>query len=454
MITTPVFTRMMSAGEYGQLNVFHSWMGIISIFVTLNLFYGVYEQGLVKFSEERRIFSSSLQGLTLTLTAAWTVIYFVFRSFWNSLFSLTTVQMTAMLVLIWTTAAYTFWAAEQRVLYKYRELAAVTVCASAAEPILGIVLVANSEDKATARIISMAAVQIAAYTGLFVIQMARGKKFCSPKFWKYAVCFNLPLVPHYLSQTVLSSSDRIMIKEMSGESAAGIYGLAYSLALIVMMFNTALMQTIGPWAYQKIKDKRESEIAPVGYTTLIMIALLNLALITFAPEAVRIFAPEEYYAAIWVIPPVAMSGFFIYTYSLFSSFAFYYEKTKIIMLSGVLAALANVGLNYIFIQRLGYIAAGYTTLICYMTYSAGHFALMRKVCREFCGGRCPYSLKKIALITVPFLAAGFLIMFTYNYIVVRYAIAASAVIAVIVKRKAVADTIRGLMEIKKSTKGK
>lgn len=454
MITTPVFTRLLSTAEYGQLNVFNSWMGIISIFITLNLFYGVYEQGLVKFSDERKEFSSSLQGLTLLLTVVWTVIYFTFRDFWNSVFSLTTVQMTAMLLLIWTTAAYTFWAAEQRVLYKYRELVAVTMCASIAEPLLGIVLVTHVEDKATARIFSMTAVQVAAYTGLFVIQMVRGKKICSPNFWKYAVCFNLPLIPHYLSQTVLNSSDRIMIKEMAGESEAGVYGLAYSLALIVMIFNSALMQTIGPWAYQKIKDKREPEIAPIGYTTLIMIALLNLVLITFAPEVVRIFAPEEYYAAIWIIPPVAMSGYFIYTYSLYSSFAFYYEKTKIIMLSGVLAALANVGLNYIFIKQCGYMAAGYTTLICYIVYSAGHFALMKKVCGEFCGGRCPYSIKKIMMITIPFLASGFLIMFTYNYTVIRYGIAAAAVIMAVIKRKTISDTVKRIMTIKKSTEGK
>lgn len=450
MITTPIFTRLLNTAEYGQLNVFNSWTGILLIFITLNLFYAFYEQGLIKYSDERAVFSSSMQGLTLLLVSFWALIYFIFCDFWNSIFSLTTVQMSAMLVIIWTTAVYTFWAAEQRALYKYSALVIVTVCTSLAEPILGIIFINLSEDKATARILSLTVVQFAAYSGLFAIQMIRGKKFCSLKFWKAAVCFNLPLIPHYLSEAVLSGSDRIMIKNMVGESEAGIYGLAYSLALVTLIFNSALVQTICPWAYQKIKDKKENEIAPIGYSTLIMIAVINLVLIVFAPEAVRIFAPEEYYAAIWVVPPVAMSGFFIYAFSQFSFFAFYYEKTKIIMFAGVLAALANLGLNYIFIDKFGYIAAGYTTLICYMLYAAGHYVLMKKTCKDFCGGRCPYSLKTIAPIAAVFLASGFLIMFTYNYIIIRYSIAAAAIIAAVVKRKAIAASVQRLLAIKKS----
>ena len=87
-ITTPIFTRLLTTEEYGQYGAFNSWLGIITIFVTLNLFYGVYTQGLVKYEEQRAVYSSSLQGLTLTLCLVWTAVYLVKRDFWNSLFSL------------------------------------------------------------------------------------------------------------------------------------------------------------------------------------------------------------------------------------------------------------------------------------------------------------------------------------------------------------------------------
>jgi O-antigen/teichoic acid export membrane protein len=100
VITTPIFTRLLSTAEYGQYSVFDSWLKIVTIFVSLHLYSGVYIQGLVKFSDDRKRYSSSLQGLTLLLCVGWTVVYLLFHEYWNRLFTLTTVQMLAMLVMI------------------------------------------------------------------------------------------------------------------------------------------------------------------------------------------------------------------------------------------------------------------------------------------------------------------------------------------------------------------
>lgn len=442
MVTTPIFTRLLNTSEYGQFGVFNSWLGIVNIFVSLNLSYGVYTQGLIKFDKERNVFSSSLQGLTLTLVSVWTIIYLLFHNFWNQLFSLTTVQMLAMLVMIWTTSVFNFWAREQRVFYKYKQLVILTLITSVAKTIVGIFSVTHSADKVTAYILSLVIVELIAYTWLFFNQMSRGKVFFSKIFWRYALFFNIPLVPHYLSQTVLNSADRIMIQNMVGYSKAGIYNLSYSLSLIMTLFNTALTQTLSPWLYQKIKDKREKEIAPVAYTTLIFIASVNIMLILLAPEAVAIFAPKEYYEAIWIIPPVAMSVFFMYSYDLFAKFAFYYEKTNFLMIASVLGAALNVFLNYIYIQRFGYIAAGYTTLVCYIFYTVAHYLFMRKVCRQYCDGEYPYETRKILIIAITFLMIGFGLMLTYNYPIVRYGILFLIVIVLFIKRKQITERIK------------
>lgn len=449
MITTPIFTRIMSTSEYGQFGVFNSWYGIITIFVALGLTAGVHTQGLIKYDKEREVFSSSLQGLTVSLIFVWLIIYVCFMRFWNTLFDLTTIQMLSMFIIIWTTAVFSFWANEQRVTYSYKTLVIVTIISSIMKPTIEIVLVLISYDKATARIIGWVVADLLTFSWMFVAQMKRGKLFYSKRFWLYALGFNIPLVPHYLSQTVLNSADRIMIERMVGDSESGIYNLAYSLSLIMMLFNTALTQTISPWMYQKIKDRRGKEIAPIAYVTLILIAVVNLMLILLAPEAVAVFAPKEYYEAIWVIPPVAMSVYFMYAYDLFAKFAFYYEKTKAIMTASVLGALLNLVLNYIFIKRFGYIAAGYTTLVCFMVYSIAHYVFMRKVCRDCCDGEYPYDTRRVLVITVPFLAAGFVIMSTYNYPVIRYGLVGVAIIAAIIMRKKIIAVVKNIMSLKK-----
>lgn len=449
-ITTPIFTRILTTAEYGQYNVFNSWMGIIAVIVTLNLSSGVYIQGLVKFDDRKNEYTSTLQGLTITLVCAWLSVYLVFRNFWNNLFSLTTTQILLMFVIIWTTAVITFWSAEQRVEFKYKKLVAITVAVSIMRPLLSIILIRISDDKVTARILGIAIVDILAYTGLFIVQMKRGKKFFSKESWKYVLAFNLPLIPHYLSNTVLNSSDRIMINSMIGSSEAGIYSLAYSVSMIMSMFNQALTQTIEPWLYKKMKEKRIDEIPGVAYPAFILIAIVNLLLMAFAPEIVAIFAPADYYDAIYVIPPVAMSVYFIFVYYFFVTFEFYYEKTRYITIATLSSAVLNVLLNYIFIKIFGYYAAGYTTLICFMLYAGFHYILMNRIVKKENGSdEKVYNIKYLLLITGAFMGLGFLFLFTYSYPVLRYALLALIVIALIIKRDFVKQTIRRLIDMRK-----
>ncbi len=449
-ITTPIFTRILTTTEYGQYNVFNSWMGIISVIVTLNLSSGVYIQGLVKFDNRKNEYTSTLQGLTITLVCAWLGIYLVFRNFWNNLFSLTTTQMLLMFIIIWTTAVITFWSAEQRVEFKYKKLVAITVAVSILRPLLSIILIRISDDKVTARILGIAIVDILAYTGLFIAQMKRGRKFFSKESWKYVLAFNLPLIPHYLSNTVLNSSDRIMINNMIGSSEAGIYSLAYSVSMIMSIFNQALTQTIEPWLYKKMKENRIDEIPGVAYPAFILIAIVNLLLIAFAPEVIAIFAPADYYDAIYVIPPVAMSVYFIFVYYFFVTFEFYYEKTRYITIATLSSAALNILLNYVFIKRFGYYAAGYTTLICFMLYAGFHYILMNRIVKKENGADTKvYDIKYLLLITGVFMGLGFLLLFTYGYPVLRYALLALIIIALVIKRDFVKQTIRRLMDLRK-----
>lgn len=449
-ITVPIFTRLLSTEEYGKYNVYNSWLGIVSVIVTLNLCFGVYYQGLVKFEKEKKEYSSSLQGLCLTLVLIWTFIYFVFHNFFNSLFSMTTMQMICMLTMCWTSAVFNFWSAEQRNDYKYKKLLIITVAVTFAKPILGIILVLNSDDKATARIFGLAVVELIAYIGLFFSQMHKGKTFFSFKIWKYALAFAVPLVPHYLSTVVLSSSDRIMIEKMIGLSEAGIYSLAYSVSQIMMIFNTALIQTTEPWLYKKIKNKQIKEISSVSMPMMIFVAGINIVLIAFAPEIIHIFSPSEYHDSIYVIPPVVMSVYFIFLYSFFVSFEFYYEKKKYITAATCVGALFNIILNYIFINIFGYYAAGYTTLICYVIYAVCHYIFMRKICKDYLDNANPYDLKKTLLISSVFLIIGFLFLFTYKNIWLRYGLIIILIVIAVIKHNLIINFIKKFIEMKKS----
>lgn len=448
-ITTPIFTRILTSEEYGQFGVFNSWMNIISPIVCLNLASGVFSQGLVKFEDNRKRFASSLQGLCLTLVLLWSIIYIAGRDFWNKLFSLNTIQGIAMMIMIWSTCAFSFWSLTERVDFKYKKIVLLTVLVSVIQPIFCIYLILKSDDKVTARILGITITQLCLYVPTFIIQMIKGKSFFSKKYWLYAIRFNLPLLPHYLSMYVLSSSDRIMISNMVGDAQAGIYNLAHSLALIMTMLNTALLQTIEPWIYRKLKEKRAMDIAKVAYPCFIGVAVVNFLVIVFAPELIAIFAPDEYKEAVWVIPGLALSVYFMFLYTFFATFEFYYEKKAYIVGATMSGAVLNIILNYVFIQKFGYIAAGYTTLFSYIMFAVLHYYFGIRVCKDHLDNIKPYNLRIVLGISIGALISGLSMVFVYPYTLIRYIIIFCLSLLILIKRKKIIKSVNVILETKK-----
>ena len=243
-LTTPIFTRLLSTGEYGDYGTFNSWLEIITIFATLRLGFGVFMQGCVKFEEDRARFASALLSLATTWWAGALVIYCLFHNFWNRLFGLNTFEMGCMFVMMLSTVAFNFWSVQKRVDFDYVPLVRLTVIVSLLKPVIGILAIMLFADhKVEARIGALALVELVCYAGLYVSMRRKSNVWYHRDYWKYALGFNIPLIPHFLSQTVLNHSDRIMIKSMVGKEAAGLYTLAYNISMIMTLVNTSVQNT-------------------------------------------------------------------------------------------------------------------------------------------------------------------------------------------------------------------
>lgn len=177
-----------------------------------------------------------------------------------------------------------------------------------------------------------------------------------------------------------------------------------------------------------------------------------MLLIAFAPELVAIFAPAEYYDAIWIIPPVAMGVYFMFAYTFFAVFEFYFEKTKYITFATLIGAMLNIVLNFYFIAIFGYYAAGYTTLVSYMVYAVFHFIFMKKICREYLSNIKMYDTKVLLIITGLFMSLGFLLLMTYQIIWARYGLILAGSLVLFIKRNRVTKYIKSLLAIKKQAK--
>jgi O-antigen/teichoic acid export membrane protein len=439
MITMPIFTRLLPTEDYGLFTIYQSWYSIVSIFVTLNLAGAVVNNGMIKYKNKRAEFISSLQGLSTTVTVSFFIVYFLNRSFWEKMFELPTSLMLVMFVQLLFEPAYLFWMQRNRFEFKYHNVVSVTLILAIVSPILGIIAVVTAKDKVFARVFSYAIVQICVGLIFYILQAYKGKKFFDKGYWKFALAFNLPLIPHYLSQNVLGQADRIMIGNMVGNSKAAIYSVAYTVASIMTLMINAINSSFIPSLYQNLDKKKYDKIEKGSFPLCIIIAIAVCGVMLIGPEVIRILASKEYAEAIYCIPPVAASIFFTYLYTLFINVEFYFEKTTYSMIVSVLGAILNVFLNYILIPKFGYIAAGYTTLVCYILFAVGHGCLCVSLKKMANIAQPLFSIHKIIVLSIVLLTYTVVINILYSYPTIRILTIIIAIVGAIFNYKKIME---------------
>ena len=201
------------------------------------------------------------------------------------------------------------------------------------------------------------------------------------------------------------------------------------------MFINAINSAITPWVYGNLKEKNIRAIRKQFSILLLLVATIISAVILVCPELVMIFGSEKYADAVYVIPPVAASVYFIFLYGVLSYPEFYYEETRFLMLASFGAAILNVILNIIFVKIFGFVAAGYTTLVCYIVYSLGHYLVGSKVLRKHTEESALVEKKTALGLSLYVITISIVGNFIVPYVWLRYAVIAILVIVVLVNYK-------------------
>ena len=445
-ITLPLFTRLLTTAQYGQVTIYGSWQGILTIFLTLNLAYGSFSTAMIKFEDDREGYISAVEGISVVLTVLFFIAYLPFHTQWNKLFELPTYIVCIMVAEILAANAIYIWNGKKRFEFKYKAVIAVTLAMSVLSPIIQYILVISNDEKGYARIIGAALVTIAVGGCFFAYNALKGKIFYKKSYWKYALGFNIPLLAYYLSQIIFNQSDRIMISHMVGKEKAAIYGVAYSLAMVLSFVLNAINNAYVPWLYGRIKKGKTIDNKKISLAIAAVMALLLLAIIWFAPEIIRIMAGRKYAEAVYVVPPVAISLLLLFYSQLFINVEFYYEEKKKLIWASIVAAIVNLVLNVIFISRFGFIAAAYTTLASYILFALCNYMAMKSMLKEKSVPDEGFNYKALAILLMLFISLSYIGVVAYKFLAARIVVAAMTLAVMIAKRNSFARLLRMLKE--------
>lgn len=427
-LTIPIFARLLESADYGMYNTYMAFEAIVYIFVGLALHVS-FKKAKYVFEKEFESYVSSCTALSIIAFIAFSSLALITYPWLKGMWGLPITLVLLLFVHSFGSALIQFYNAYVALYYDYVEFLKISIFNAIFNISLSIVFITMLDDgnKYIGRTLGTAipVIMIGAYIIFFFFKKA--KPNLSGKYLKYGVLYSLPIIPHGLSQIVLSQFDRIMIKNMIGASEAGIYSFGYNVYTIVQVTTNSLSNVWEPWFFEKIAKNDLDSIRKRGHAFAFCMLGFSAVLVLLAPELILILGTSRYSEAVYCVAPIIIGGFFSFLYILPCEVEYYYEKTTSIGIATCIAAGINFVLNLICIKQFGYIAAAYTTLITYFLYFLFHYLMARHIQGFFL-----YSNKIIILIVLLALCVCFLGVALIPYVVIRIilAVISMAVLAV------------------------
>lgn len=186
---------------------------------------------------------------------------------------------------------------------------------------------------------------------------------------KDVIKFGLPLVPHIIGWTLISTMDKFFLMGMEGKIVTGIYGVGYALASVVALGAAAVDLSAEPIIFEKLGDLKQPTARKLVLLTYLYMVILVLAAIgvwLVAPLALKILADKKFHGAQQYVGWLAAAFACLGMYRVFSKFIVYSKKTYLLAYVTMGVGIVAVPANYILIKLNGPIGAAQATFVALM----------------------------------------------------------------------------------------
>ena len=222
---------------------------------------------------------------------------------------------------------------------------------------------------------------------IFPIIFSRFAVQFSKEVYKELLKFGLPYIIPHLSIISMDLIDRFFIKMFWGESATGIYGAGYKLAMAVVLAVTAFRLAWNPF-FLSIANQENAKLiyARVLSYFLLAIGWIYLAISFFIDDIVKIRIPgfncylidQDYWSGVSIVPMVMIAYILYGVYVNFIVGIYIKKQSKYLPFVTGVSALLNVILNIILIPVYGIWGAAIATVAAYAVMAALLFVITQR----------------------------------------------------------------------------
>lgn len=201
------------------------------------------------------------------------------------------------------------------------------------------------------------------------------------QLWKKMLAYSWPLILVGFAGVVNRQLDRIfLIKWLPGNAdyLTGIYNASVKIAVLMSLFITAFNYAAEPFFFKNANRADAKPIyAQIGHAFAIVGSLVFLGIMLYM-DLVQLLLGKNFRAGLEIVPILLLAYFFL---GLFYNFSIWYkltDRTKIGAWISIGGALVTIVINYLFIPTLGIKAPAYAALTCFVFMATTSYFIGKK----------------------------------------------------------------------------
>jgi O-antigen/teichoic acid export membrane protein len=364
----PVLTSYLSPEDYGILSIFNASTRFLGALIPLGMGHLLLVY-IIEKKEEYPIYLKAFVKITFTLCLALTLIIAIAHFFISDFFGLPillaiSLPFIALMVVYFETITSYFIYLKQ-----FKQYAKYTLSKFFIEIALVIILVIifpfSWEGRITAVIVSLILIILYGFyyfTKNKILQL----NLKTNNYSKALLKKGFPLIFMGVAIMIMDLSDRFFIENFVGLKETGYYGIASTVASILLMIIGAGINVLRPIIYENLKLGNQQKKNTTLTFKFIVGLLISTILLSFAtPYLFKYMINTRFHEALTLTYPLILGLFFWGVFNYFISFLMYHKKNKTIAAITIVGIIINLILNYFFVRYYQTIGAAYATLITY-----------------------------------------------------------------------------------------
>lgn len=423
IFTMPLFSRLLGTSSYGVTQVYNTWVAVFAIVLTLQTQGTLVNARMEYPEEEQNRYQASVMGMSMLMYLLCSGIILCLLNPISNALKLSKFLVILMLIQAFGTFCVNF--LNQKFVYEFKagRNMLLSLGVTLTTLVLSVVLILQlpKDINYYGRVVAIAATYGIIGIPVCIYILAKGKTLFRKEYWKFCIVLAIPTVFYNLSDLILGQSDKVMVQQILGISAAGLYSAALNFGGIVFTIFTALNNSWCPFFFDDMKMGNRENVREKAKNYLELFTVLAVGFILLSKEVYPIFVDSPFLSGTKMIPIFVSSYFINFLCTFPINYEYYHKQTKVVAVVTIVSSLVNVGLNFVLIQQFGMVGAALATMISHCLQLMLHYCYTRYILgkKEY-----PFGIQ----LWIGYAAAYFIVVIfsgvTYNFWPIRWLLGA------------------------------